>query len=328
MSDVVALTSREELARRLVESLKRQLGAAFCDRLADPAVFELLLNADGQMWEDRAGVGMSIVGKLSATAAESFIGTVASMLRSTVTRENPILECTLPDTRPFRGARFSAVLPPIAPAPMFSIRMKASAVFSLANYVERGIMTPGQRDAIEHAAAHRQNILVIGGTGTGKTTLTNAIIGYAVEAAPDLRWGILEDVAELQCVAANKFNLLTSTNYNMQGLLKHTLRQRPDRIVVGEVRDRTALDLLKAWNTGHPGGVSTVHANRGINAGLTRIEQLVAEGSASPMQAVIAEAVNMMVFIERASNQPGRIVAAVVSVSGFRNGEYQLETLG
>jgi len=319
-------TARDEQARRLAESMKRQLGPLLCGVLAERGLVELMLNADGAVWADRLGRGMASVGVMAATAAESLIGTVASTLRSTVTRENPILECTLPAAPPFLGARFEAMIPPVVAAPVFTIRLKASSVFPLQEYERQGIMSAGQRAAIELAVRERRNILVVGGTGTGKTTLTNAIIAYMVEVAPEHRLVIIEDTGELQCSARNAVVLLATDTVDMQRLLKATMRLRPDRIIVGEVRDGAALSLLKAWNTGHPGGVCTIHAND-AEAGLTRLEQLVAEASQTPMQPVIAEAVDLIVSIAKADNEPGRVIREIASVSGFAGGAYQLSNL-
>jgi P-type conjugative transfer ATPase TrbB len=324
--DESKLSARDEQARRLAESMKRQLGPSLCGVLAERGLVELMLNADGAVWADRLGQGMAHVGVMAATAAESLIGTVASTLRSTVTRENPILECTLPAAPPFLGARFEAMIPPVVAAPVFTIRLKASSVFPLQEYERQGIMSAGQRAAIEIAVRERRNILVVGGTGTGKTTLTNAIIAYMVEVAPRHRLVIIEDTGELQCSAKNAVTLLTTDTVDVQRLLKGTMRLRPDRIIVGEVRDGAALSLLKAWNTGHPGGVCTIHAND-AEAGLTRLEQLVAEASQTPMQPVIAEAVDLIVSIAKADNEPGRVIREVVSVSGFAGGSYQLSNL-
>jgi type IV secretion system protein VirB11 len=328
MADESKLSTREEQARRLAETLRRQLGIQLCGLMEQPEVVELMLNADGRVWVDRLGSGMQSIGAMPAQTAESFIATVASTLRSTVTRENPILECELPLVHPFHGARFEAVIPPnVSPGPVFTIRRKASAVFRLAEYERQGIMTASQRAAIERAVRERRNVLVVGGTGTGKTTLTNAIIAYMVEVAGGHRLVIIEDTAEIQCAAENAVILRATDSVDMLRLLKTTMRLRPDRIIVGEVRGGEALALLKAWNTGHPGGVCTVHANTHLNAaraGLTRIEQLIAEASPTPMPALIGEAVDLIVSIAKADNRPGRRIQEVVSVEGFADGVYQL----
>jgi type IV secretion system protein VirB11 len=285
-----------------------------------------MLNSDGRVWADRLGQPMQAVGSMAASTAESFIATVASTLRSTVTRENPILECELPQEPPFDGSRFEALIPPVVPAPVFSIRRKASVVFTLEEYERQDIMTHRQRLAIEQAVAERQNILVVGGTTTGKTTLTNAIIDRMVDSTPHHRLVIIEDTSEIQCTAPNAMIMRATDTVDMQRLLKATLRLRPDRIIVGEVRGGEALAMLKAWNTGHPGGVCTVHANH-ARAGLTRIEQMIAEVSQTPMRALIGEAVNLIVSIVRSDAPPGRRIHEVLAVNGFADGDCRFATV-
>jgi type IV secretion system protein VirB11 len=316
MGDPGKTSTREEQTRRLAESMKRQLGS-LCGLLHESDVVELMLNADGTVWVDRLGQPMEPAGTMQSATAESFIATVASTLRGTVTRENPILECELP----LDGSRFEALIPPVVSAPVFTIRRKASAVFSLHEYERQGIMTARQRKAIETAVALRHNILVVGGTGTGKTTLANGIIDHMVRASPGHRLVIIEDTAEIQCAAKNAVVMRATDTVDIQRLLKATMRLRPDRIIVGEVRGGEALSLLKAWNTGHPGGVCTVHANH-ARAGLQRIEQLIAEVSQTPMRALIAEAVNLIVSIIKTELDPGRRVAEVVAVTGLAGGDY------
>jgi P-type conjugative transfer ATPase TrbB len=329
MADEAQLSAREEQSRRLAETLRRQLGSTLCGLMQAPDVVELMLNSDGQVWVDRLGRGMEPVCNMVAATAESLIATVASTIRSTVTRENPILECEMPLVPPFNGARFEAVIPPtVSPGPVFTIRRKASSVFTLDQYVTTGIMTALQCATIKRAVEERQNILVVGGTGTGKTTLTNAILAYMAEVATAHRLVIIEDTSEIQCAAENAVILRATDTVSMLRLLKTTMRLRPDRIIVGEVRGGEALALLKAWNTGHPGGVCTVHANTHVNAaraGLTRIEQLIQEASNSPMRELIAEAVDLIVSIAKADNEPGRLIQEVVSISGISaDGAYQL----
>ena len=287
--------------------MRRQLGAQICDRMTDPNVVEIMLNADGIVWEDRLGCGMTRIGEMLPQTAEALIATVASILRATVTRDNPIIECELP----LDGSRFEAMIPPIVSGPVFTIRRKASQVFTFDDYVRTGIMSPGQRDALEHAVSERRNILICGGTTSGKTTLTNAVIHQIVAVHPHHRLVIIEDTAELQCAAPNYVQLRATDTVDMRRLLKGTMRLRPDRIIVGEVRGGEALDMLKAWNTGHPGGCCTVHANS-AQAAVIRIEQLIQEVSQNPMRRLIAEAVDLVVSITMTPN--GRRVQEVLSV--------------
>ena len=310
-----------EKQERVREKLLRELGPSIREALADPRVIEVVLNPDGKLWVERLGEEMQTVGDMAASNAESLMATIASSLSTTITRERPVLEGELPTD----GSRFEGMIPPVVVRPSFAIRKKASRVFSLEEYVGNGIMTEAQRLAIVEAVKSRRNILVVGGTGTGKTTLLNAIILVISEVSPEHRVVIIEDTVELQCSSKNVVQLRTSDTVTMQGLLRVTMRLRPDRILVGEVRGAEALALLKAWNTGHPGGLATVHAND-ASAGLLRIKQLIEEGlqggKADPE--VIAEAVGLVVVIKKTSVAPGRRVTEMVRVLGYKNGEYVL----
>jgi type IV secretion system protein VirB11 len=306
-----------EPAMRLVEKIRRVLGNSICRHLEEPGIVEIMLNADGTLWIERLSAGMECIGTMLPSQAESVICSVAAYHKEIVTRDNPIFEGELP----LNGERFEALIPPVVSAPVFTIRLKASKIFTLAEYVRASIMNEHQREMIESAVLNRQNILVVGGTGTGKTTLTNAIIEAIERLAPDHRLIIIEDTAEIQCSAKN-VNLLHATDtVDMLRLLKATMRLRPDRILVGEVRGPEALALLKAWNTGHPGGAATVHANS-ARAGLIRLEQLIAETSANPMQRLIAEAVNVIVSIIKTPE--GRKIDEILTVRGFQDGDYLL----
>jgi type IV secretion system protein VirB11 len=317
---VLELTPRAEIERRLIAAMRHQLGPVVCNCLDDREVVEVMLNPDGTLWEDRLGKGMTEIGVMTATAAASFISTVASSLRTSVTREQPILECELP----IRGARFEAFIPPTVAAPTFNIRLKAVRIFTLDDYVSAGIMTARQRTLIVDAVRRRQNMLVAGGTTSGKTTLANAIVAEIARAFPSHRLVILEDTVELQCAAQNKVSLRSTETIDMQRLLKGTMRLRPDRIIVGEVRGGEALSLLKAWNTGHPGGLCTVHADSARLA-LLRIEHLVAEATTAPMRAVIAEAVNLIIPIAKVGIS--RVVNPIAQVNGLVDGDYDLSTV-
>ena len=315
------MIKQDEYRRRISEKIKRELGGNIRRLLDDPAVIEIMLNPSGELWVERLGQPMELIGHMDASQAESLIDSVASNIDETITAMNPILECELP----LDGSRFEALLPPVVSGPTFTIRKKAIMVFTLQNYVEQGIMTPPQREAIENAVRARDDILIVGGTGTGKTTLTNAVIRYMVDSCPDDRLAILEDTRELQCAARNAVQMRSVEQADMTRLLKATMRLRPDRILVGEVRDGAALALLKAWNTGHPGGVATLHANNAA-AGLIRMEQQVAEATHAPMQPLIAEAVDLIVSIEKCAGS--RRIGEVFRVVGHDGREYVTQVAG
>ncbi|RWC37766.1 MAG: P-type conjugative transfer ATPase TrbB [Mesorhizobium sp.] len=304
---------------RLIRKLQEALGDQLCVALDDATVVEIMLNPDGRLFIERLGHGVAPAGEMSAATAEIVIGSVAHALQSEVDDDRPIVSGELP----IGGHRFEGLLPPVVAAPTFTIRRRASRLIPLDDYVAAKIMTEQQASLIRNAITSRMNIVISGGTGSGKTTLANAVIAEIAETAPEDRMVILEDTAEIQCAAENAVALHTSDAIDMGRLLKSTMRLRPDRIIVGEVRDGAALTLLKAWNTGHPGGVTTIHSNTAESA-LRRLEQLTAEASQQPMREVIGEAVDLIVSIERTPR--GRVVRDVLHVESFVNGHYRTES--
>jgi P-type conjugative transfer ATPase TrbB len=298
---------------RQLEALRRAMGSELLLQLADIRVVEIMLNPDGSLWVDRLGAGMERIGELDPVRSLTIITTVAALLETVVTQDRPILECELP----LDGSRFEALIPPLVERPTFALRKKALLIFTLDHYMEQGAMSAAQREAIEEAVSQRHNILVCGGTGTGKTTLANAILDCVARLDADHRVVVIEDTRELQLSAQNVVFLRTSDSTDMTRLLRATMRLRPDRIVVGEVRDASALTLLKAWNTGHPGGVGTVHAHDAGGA-LIRIGQLIQEAGVPPNPELIAEAVNVIVSIRRTDT--GRRVEEVAGVRGWSAG--------
>ncbi|KTD64432.1 P-type conjugative transfer ATPase TrbB [Legionella spiritensis] len=307
---------------RAKEKLRRDLGGLIETALSDPKTVEIMLNADGRLWQERLGETMRCIGSISYARAESIIKTIAGFHGKEVTRFKPMLEGELP----LDGSRFAGQLPPIVSSPTFAIRKKAISVFTLDEYVQTEIMTSVQCEVIKKAVSNHRNILVIGGTGSGKTTLVNAIINEMVRSAPEERVFIIEDTGEIQCSAENCVQYHTTLDVSMTQLLKTTLRMRPDRILVGEVRGSEALDLLDAWNTGHEGGAATLHANNAL-AGLHRLKSLITRNPAAPaeIEPLIGEAVHCVMHIARTPQ--GRKVEEIISVNGFENGQYLIEKL-
>jgi type IV secretion system protein VirB11 len=305
---------------RQQESLYHALGPLIADALAQPDVVEIMANPDGTLWVDRAGVGREKVGRIEQSAAETTIRLLASHMGETVTPDRPAVAGVLPRS----GERFQGLLPPLAERPVFTIRKRASIIFTLDDYVAKGILPAAGAEVIRRAVVERKNILVAGGTGSGKTTLVNAIL--AEPAFKSDRIVLIEDTKELQCPAEDKVELLTKNTeprVTMTDLLRMTLRLRPDRIIIGEVRGPEALAMLKAWNTGHPGGVATIHANSAADA-LRRIEDLVGEASQVVPRRSIASAINLIPFIERITQHPGRKIPQIVAIRGFDGTEYDL----
>lgn len=301
---------------RIIRKLQEAFGAALCHVLDDPQVTEIMLNPDGRLYIERLDAGMEPAGTLDLARAEVLIGVVAHCLGQEVNAHKPIISGEIP----LGGHRFEGLLPPAVKAPAFSIRRRATSRIPLGDYVTSGVMTPGQYQRIHEAIHDRQNILICGGTGSGKTTLANALMLEVHRLFPRDRVLLIEDTVEIDCTAENVVMLRSSDDVPIDRLLKSALRLRPDRIMVGEVRDGAALTLLKAWNTGHPGGFTTLHAND-AQAALTRLEQLVSEVSHAPMRRVIADTVDLVVSIRRTDT--GRRVEEVLCVDGFDQGRYQ-----
>ncbi|TVR78331.1 MAG: P-type conjugative transfer ATPase TrbB [Rhodospirillales bacterium] len=308
--------------QRLHVAFRDSLGPVIQAALEDANIVEVMVNPGGRIWVDGIRGGRHDTGAvLPAGTVETIIRLVADHIGETATRESPLVAGTIPET----GERFQGVLPPLSPAAAFTIRKRPGVIFSLDEYVQDGIMTATQVAIVRDAVTQRRNVLIAGGTGSGKTTLVNAILaepGFAAE-----RIVLIEDTAELQCAAPDQVRLLTRRTepaVTIRELVKTTLRLRPDRIIIGETRDGAALDMLKAWNTGHPGGLSTVHANSAEDA-LYRLEELIGEVSVSVPRRAIAQGIHLVVFIERSPTTPaGRTVSAVARVVGLDGTRYVL----
>jgi type IV secretion system protein VirB11 len=306
--------------------LRTAMGPAIAAALADPRVIEIMVNPDGALRLDRLGEGRSDTEvRMEAAQVERIIRLVASHARAEVHGDAPIVSAELPPHIEGRaGERFEGVLPPVSTAPCFSIRKPAERLYSLDDYVSDGIMTQAAADRLKACVTQRYNILVAGGTSSGKTTLANALL---VEMAwVDERVILIEDTRELQSPAADTVALRTRPGVTMADLVRSTLRLRPDRIIVGEVRGPEALDMLKAWNTGHPGGIATVHANSAMSA-LYRIEGLVQEAVVTVPRRLIAEAIDIIVFISGRGLQCR--IASIARVAGLDpdTGTYALADL-
>lgn len=310
-------------AERKLEALRHALGETVLAALEEPAVVEIMANPDGRLILDRTGDGRRDTGcVLSSEARDRAIRLIADYVGETVTREHPRLSGILPGT----GERFLAVLPPVSVGPAFSIRKRPAVIWRLDDYVRDGVMSEGQADALRIAAVERRNILISGGTGSGKTTLANAIL--AEPAFAEDRVFLIEDTPELQCSAWDVVTVVTRrlpVAIGVADLVRDALRMRPDRIVIGEMRDgAAALETLKSWNTGHPGGLSTVHANSAAEA-LRRVEDLIGEVTSQIPRRMIGDAVDRVVHIRRTAS--GRRIEAVIAVNGLVDAEYQVQVL-
>lgn len=301
---------RQEASQRRARMLRTALGESIASWLADAAVIEVMLNPDGRLWIDRLGEGISDSGeRLSPADGERIIRLVAHHVGVEVHARAPRVSAELPES----GERFEGLLPPVVTAPAFAIRKPAVAVFTLADYVAAGIMSGEAAALLSAGVAQRMNILVAGGTGTGKTTLTNALLAEVSKTAD--RVVLIEDTRELQCTAPNLVAMRTKDGVaSLSDLVRSSLRLRPDRIPIGEVRGSEALDLLKAWGTGHPGGVGTIHAGSALGA-LRRMEQLIQEAVVTVPRALIAETIDLIAVLVRDGH--GRRLAELMRVDGL-----------
>ncbi len=306
------MTAHPIVVERKLEALRHALGPAILAALLEPAVVEILVNPDGRLVLDRIGVGrQDTTVRLDPDACERVIRLVADYVGDPITREDPRLSGVLPAT----GERFQGFLPPVTTGPAFSIRKRPSVIWRLDDYVRDGVMTEHQAAVLRAAVSERRNLLISGGTGSGKTTLANALLAEPAFAGD--RVFLIEDTPELQCSAWDLVATQTRRFPRPIGvvdLVRDALRMRPDRIVVGEMRDgAAAFETLKAWNTGHPGGLSTIHANSPTDA-LSRLEDLIAEVSTTVPRRAIAQAVDIVVQIER--SQRGRRVTGIIEIVG------------
>jgi P-type conjugative transfer ATPase TrbB len=315
-----------ESQRRLYEKLNHDLGEHITTLLTDSDVNEIMVNPDGKLWIDSSTRGLLHVNNISIAQAFSVINGIAGIHNFVVAQHNPRLEAELPIYGSMRGERFTAQVPPIVSAPSFTIRKKSEIIFVLKDYIKTKRLTEKQAVVLADLVKERKNILICGGPGSGKTTVTNALILEAALCDPNQRFLILEDLPELQCSAPNKVSMLTSDDVNMTGLLRAAMRMRPDRILIGEVRGAEALDMLKAWNTGCPGGICTVHAN-GAEEAIQRISDLSMEAGLSvPPTQLISHTIHAIVSVERQENKKG-FIREILSLGGYQNDKFKFEKL-
>ena len=315
-----ALSQPSETETRRTAMLRTAFDGPVGMALAAPDTIEILANPDGSVWVETAGHGLRQASEtLGRAQRERIIRLVASSVGDVCDPASPIVSAELPGS----GERFEGILPPVSEAPCFAIRKPADRPLSLDACVETGALTPALCAGLKQALEDRLNIVIAGGTSSGKTTFANALLSEP--ALAEDRIVILEDTRELRCKAEDVTQLRTHrSGITLRDLVRSTLRLRPDRIIVGEVRGGEALDLLKAWNTGHPGGITTLHANSACGA-LTRLEQLVEEATPALPHALIGEAIDVIVFMSRASGV--RRVEQALRITGFDGAEYRTEAL-
>ena len=339
---LITSASPNDQKRRLDEKLRRELGECVLAALADTRTEDIVVNPDSRLWVNRHGEGWVVAGEMPVSQAQAVMGTIAAQKGTVIHHDRPILETELP----IDGSRFEAIVPPVTSRPIFAIRVRPRKIFTIEEYECAGIFTDrhdgrnrarvqarfaetiagmSHGEALRAAIRERKNVLIVGSTGSGKTTLANACLDIMARFCPADRVVTIEDTMELQCPVSNCVDLRAVGAVSMLDCLRACMRLKPKRIVVGEVRGAEAHVMLKAWNTGHPGGLATVHANDAYS-GLIRLESLVAEATASPQHALIAEAIDLVVFIDEDSRlAAGRKVRELLIVTGHGKGGYSVE---
>ena len=295
--------------KMLYESLGQAGMFLTCDNVTD-----IILYSDGFLWVDDLTKGLYKTDVcIPDFQALTTIRLIAAYRNQVVTESNPIVSSVLPVT----GYRFEGIIPPVVKRPIFAIRKKALLRFKLDDYAKNCTATKEQIEIIRTATKERKNVLVVGGTGSGKTTLVGAILNEI--GVMGHRIIVLEDTPELQCDTSDNVEYISTSPFvDMAMLVKSCMRLRPDRIIVGETRGREALDMIKAWNTGHPGGLSTIHASS-AQQGLNRVWMCAKESGADIPPTLIADAIDLLVFIKREGTR--RYIPEVSEVCAYSETE-------
>lgn len=298
---------------RLLDNLRHVCGPLMMGALEDPQVVEIMLNPDGVLWIEKYGHDHETIGEIPKKQAESIMYLVASGLNIEVSARQPVIEGVFP----LDGSRFEGYFSPLSRAPGFALRKRASKKMPLEEYAQCGSIRHEGIALLENAVRAHENIIVVGGTSSGKTTFVNALIDCITRLTPSDRLIILEDTTELQSSSPNTVSLQTSVlaNISMRKLAQITMRLAPKRILVGEVRDSAALEMLKVWDTGHPGGISTFHADSAAES-LQRLESLVEEAGLGPKRDLIGRAVDVVVYMTKTPHNT-RVVDSIIRVNGF-----------
>ena len=318
--------SAETRSARVAEMMARYLGETIVAGFTSDDVTEIYVNPqDGRIRFDTRNRGKVDTGeRIAGERVEQFLNAVADLHGLTLDGDTPSIQAELPLER-FRGARLQGFRPPMAAGAAFVVRKPPAVIYSLDDYVEKGILPSEGREVLRRAVLERWNVLVAGGTGSGKTTFTNALLKEITDCCPGERVVILEDTVELQCEARDHLALRTTPAVTLAQLVRHTLRAYPDRIVVGEVRGPEALDLLDAWSTGHPGGLGTFHA-QGASAALLRLDRLCQRANVPSQAELIAEAVDLIVIMD--GGHRTRQVKDLVRIRGLGpRGSFNLQSL-
>jgi len=311
------MTQQTVVKDRQLKMLETAFGKEVMDYLYDDTIIEIMLNPDGRLHYERIGEGKVATDiYIASEQSENILKLVAALKNQVANDEHPEVSAELP----FQSARFQGWLTPVVAKACFSIRRRAVAVFTIDEYVAQGALTSQAATFLKNAIQTRKNIVIVGGTGSGKTTFANALLAELQNSQDRIL--VIEDLSELQVKVKDLVTMTTTSHVTMRDLVKGSLRMRPDRIIIGEVRDGSALDLLKAWNTGHPGGICTIHANS-VESTPYRFEDLIQEAVVTVPRTLILQAIDLIVFIER-DKSGKRKIKNLAELKGYDNGKYLL----
>ena len=291
--------------------------------ITDPGVSEVMVNGDGAIFIQRAGCLHPIEAKVEQKYLATAVKRIARSLGEDISESKPLLDARLPD-----GSRVAAAFPPCSVHGVtLTVRKFRPHWFTLQQLVQANALPGSIAELLAQAVRHRKTILVSGGTDTGKTTFTKALLDFIPQAE---RLGVIEDTVELKIDHPNVFRFearkemrdsagnVTTPAVTIRDLVKATLRHRPDRLIIGEVRGGEAFDLLDALNTGHAGSISTLHANSATQA-LSRLASLALRADVDmpyrAIQAEIGDLINLVIHIERREGR--RFVSEVLRIEGF-----------
>jgi type IV secretion system protein TrbB len=305
----------ERVARLLCGALTQPV----LDALSRDDVTEVYVNPDGFLWVADFHGRKKTGHRLDPAQIERVIRIVATETDQICSAESPSIGAELPMLK----QRFHGVLPPQSPrGPSFNIRKKSNKIILLDDYVTAGQLSSSDRILLGDAIRQRRNMMIVGGTGTGKTTFANALLAeIAAQPVPD-RCIILEDVEELNYPGDDVSYQRTIPGVRtLRHLVADSLRMFPNRVIVGELRDGSAYDWLKVLNTGHPGGFATIHANSALE-GLTRLEHLILEATPHVDRRWISTALDLVVEIT--GHGPERRVSSVARIAGIVDDTYTL----
>lgn len=316
------MSDHSEYARRLDSLLRQYLGEVIIEALSSPDIEEIYVNPDMVVRLVSYSKGrLATDDTMREADVTQFLRAVATINDTEIGDGRPSLQAVLP--RSFGKCRLQGFIPPLSEGPSIIIRKPPGRVIPLDEYVAQGILTTRGKELICQAVAEHKNIMVAGPTASGKTTLCNAIIDEIARQFPLERLLILEDTPELRCASNDHLRLRTTDTVTMRHLVKYSLRCTPNRIIIGEVRDGAAKDLLDAWITGHPGGCGTVHGEDCERA-LQRLSELAREGAGGvPQHQMVAQAVHYLILITGHGSH--RKVADFVQIVGSDGSAFQLE---